>query len=88
MVPEIHIEDYSYPLSDDRIAKYPLEQRDASKLLHYKDGKIEEKVFRELPALLSEETLTETKNMIGRQAKIISVRERPEPRLKSFVWSR
>lgn len=57
MIPEIHIEDYSYPLSEERIAKYPLEQRDASKLLHYKEGKIEEKVFRDLPELLSADTL-------------------------------
>lgn len=69
MIPEIHIEDYSYPLSDDRIAKYPLEQRDASKLLHYKDGKIEEKVFRELPALLSEETL-----MVFNDTKVVPAR--------------
>lgn len=52
MIPEIHIEDYNYPLPDERIAKYPLEKRDATKLLHYKSGRIEERVFRELPDLL------------------------------------
>lgn len=52
MIPEIHIEDYNYPLPDERIAKYPLEKRDSTKLLHYKNGRIEERVFRELPDLL------------------------------------
>jgi S-adenosylmethionine:tRNA-ribosyltransferase-isomerase (queuine synthetase) len=54
MIPELHIEDYSYPLPDERIAKYPLPERDASKLLVYRDGQVCERVFRhlaeELPA--------------------------------------
>ena len=49
MIPEIHIEDYNYPLPDQRIAKYPLAERDASKLLIYQDGVVSESVFRELP---------------------------------------
>ena len=52
MVPEIHIEDYNYPLPDDRIAKYPLPQRDASRLLHYENGRIASYIFRDLPSLL------------------------------------
>ena len=54
MIPELHIEDYSYPLPDERIAKYPLPERDASKLLIYRDGSVRERIFRnlaeELPA--------------------------------------
>ncbi len=38
----IQIADFSYELTDERIAKYPLEERDASKLLVYKNGLIEE----------------------------------------------
>lgn len=54
MIPEIHIEDYNYPLPDERISKYPLPERDASKLLRYQDGDVSEYVFRELPELLPE----------------------------------
>ncbi len=54
MIPELHIEDYSYPLPDERIAKYPLPERDASKLLIYRDGQVRASIFRnlaqELPA--------------------------------------
>ena len=52
MIPEIRIEDYDYPLTDDRIAKYPLPQRDASKLLVYKEGVPIESVFKSLPDFL------------------------------------
>ena len=52
MIPEIHIEDYNYPLPEDRIAKYPLSERDSSKLLEYKSGNISEHIFRELPSLI------------------------------------
>ncbi|MBQ6015094.1 MAG: S-adenosylmethionine:tRNA ribosyltransferase-isomerase [Bacteroidales bacterium] len=52
MIPDIRIEDYNYPLTDERIAKYPLPQRDASKLLVYKDGIPSEHVFRSLPDFL------------------------------------
>jgi S-adenosylmethionine:tRNA ribosyltransferase-isomerase len=45
----IAIDDYNYELPDDRIAQYPLAQRDASKLLVYKNGTISDRVFRELP---------------------------------------
>ena len=52
MIPDIRIEDYNYPLTDDRIAKYPLPQRDSSKLLVYKNGIPVESVFKSLPDFL------------------------------------
>ena len=57
MIPEIHIEDYNYGLDADRIAKYPLPERDASQLLHYAGGKIGSYHFRDLPALLPADSL-------------------------------
>ena len=53
----LSIADFDYPLSDDRIAKYPLKERDHSKLLHYKEGAISEARFYNLPDLLPEESL-------------------------------
>ena len=49
MIPDIKIEDYTYVLPDERIAKYPLSERDSSKLLVYKDGACAETVFKNLP---------------------------------------
>lgn len=69
MIPEIHIEDYNYALDDSRIAKYPLPERDSSKLLHYKDGKVSEYVFRELPSLLPADSL-----MIFNDTKVVPAR--------------
>lgn len=42
---EILIEEYNYPLPDERIAKYPLVERDQSKLLVYRDGQVSEDCF-------------------------------------------
>ena len=42
---EIRISEYDYPLTDERIAKYPLAERDHSKLLVYRDGKVSEDLF-------------------------------------------
>ena len=41
----IHIKDYNYDLPDGRIAKYPVEQRDHSKLLIYNKGEVSEDMF-------------------------------------------
>ncbi len=55
-IPEnISIQDFNYNLPEDSIAKYPLEFRDTSKLLCYKKGAIETRVFSELPKILSDE---------------------------------
>ena len=69
MIPDIHIEDYNYPLPDERIAKYPLPQRDASKLLVYKDGTPSESVFRNLPEYLPEGAL-----MVFNDTKVVPAR--------------
>ena len=66
---QIQIEDYKYHLPDERIAKYPLEQRDQSKLLHYHGGEIQEYGFRSLPDLLPKGAL-----MIFNNTKVIYAR--------------
>ena len=45
----IRIEDYTYNLPDERIAKFPLAEREASKLLIYRGGRIEESRFASPP---------------------------------------
>ena len=69
MIPEIHIEDYHYPLEDERIAKYPLAERDSSKLLYYNKGIIQDYCFRDLPSLLPEGAL-----MIFNDTKVVPAR--------------
>jgi len=53
---ELCIEDYDYSLPDGRIAKYPLPDRDQSKLLIYRKGLITKEVFSRLPELLPAES--------------------------------
>ena len=69
MIPEIHIEDYNYGLEDSRIAKYPLPERDASKLLHYKNGVVSHTIFRNLPDLLPEGAM-----MVFNETKVVPAR--------------
>lgn len=69
MIPEIRIEDFNYPLSDERIAKYPLPERDSSKLLRYRDGDIEEHIFREIPELLPDDAI-----MVFNDTKVVPAR--------------
>ena len=44
----LRISDFSYLLADEKIAKYPLTERDASKLLLYRNGEIYDTIFRSL----------------------------------------
>lgn len=69
MIPDIHIKDYNYPLTDDRIAKYPLPERDGSKLLRYEDGKVDEYIFRDLPELLPPSSV-----MVFNDTKVVPAR--------------
>lgn len=52
MLPEILLADYQYDLPDERIARYPVEPRDSSKLQIYQDGKITHEHFYNLPDYL------------------------------------
>jgi S-adenosylmethionine:tRNA ribosyltransferase-isomerase len=54
---EIQIKNYTYNLPDGRIAKYPLQERDSSKLLIYKNGQIAEDIYSNLDQHLIPQTL-------------------------------
>ena len=58
----LSISDFNYPLPDERIAKYPLAERDQSKLLVYNNGSITEDVFRNLAAHLDADSVIVTNN--------------------------
>ena len=65
----IHISDYNYLLPDDKVAKFPKEQRDQSKLLVYQSGKIKEDIFYNLPKYLPKNSL-----MVFNNTKVIQAR--------------
>ena len=54
---QISITEFTYTLPDEKIAVFPLEERDASKLLLYQEGKIIDKQFRDLPNELNPKDL-------------------------------
>lgn len=68
-VKHIKIKDYNYPLTDVRIAKYPLSERDHSKLLIYDKGEIKEDVFYNIAEYLPKNAL-----MIFNNTKVIQAR--------------
>lgn len=70
-IQDIAIAEYDYPLPDERIAKYPLAQRDSSKLLIYDKGCISENVFSSLPEYIPGNAL-----MVFNNTKVIQARMR------------
>ena len=65
----IHISDYSYPLPDERIAKFPIARRDHSKLLIYNKGEVSSDVFYNLTQYLPKGAL-----MVFNNTKVIQAR--------------
>lgn len=65
----IHIKDYNYPLPEERIAKFPLAQRDKSKLLVYRHGDISQDTFCHLPEYLPKDAL-----MIFNNTRVVRAR--------------
>lgn len=65
----IKINDYNYSLPDDRIAKFPVPQRDRSKLLVYRKGDIKEDVFYKISDYLPSGAL-----MVFNNTKVIQAR--------------
>ena len=65
----IHISDFNYELSDERIAKFPLQQRDHSKLLIYQHGEVSDDVFLNLPNHLPKGAL-----MVFNNTRVIQAR--------------
>lgn len=68
---QIRIEEYDYPLPDERIAKFPLAKRDESKLLLYKDGQVSESVFKHIADYLPAGSLLVYNNTRVIQARLL-----------------
>ncbi len=68
-VKDISIEEYDYPLPEDRIAKYPLPERDASKLLVLKDNAIQASQFKYIGDFLPKGAL-----LVFNETKVIRAR--------------
>lgn len=69
MEPKIKISDYTYNLPEERIAKYPLEKRDNSKLLLYDKGVVTEDIFYNIASYLPENSL-----MVFNNTKVVPAR--------------
>lgn len=65
----ISINDFTYELPADKIAVYPLEQRDQSKLLIYKKGEIKKDIYKNIAGHLAENSL-----LIFNNTKVIPAR--------------
>lgn len=66
---QIHISDYNYDLPDERIAKFPIAERDHSKLLIYRHGDVTDDHFYNLPQYLPAGAL-----MVFNNTKVIQAR--------------
>lgn len=66
---ELAIADFDYPLPDGRIARFPLEERDASKLLVYRDHHITETTYRSIADYLPEGAV-----MVFNDTKVVQAR--------------
>lgn len=54
---DLSIQDFTYDLPPERIAAHPLADRDGSRLLQYREGRITDHYFRDLPGMLPEGAL-------------------------------
>ena len=68
---QITIDTYNYPLPDERIARHPLAQRDACKLLVSDGTSIADHIFSELPALLPSDAM-----LVYNNTRVINARLR------------
>jgi S-adenosylmethionine:tRNA ribosyltransferase-isomerase len=68
-IPKVDIEAHSYLLPAGRIAQNPLEARDMSKILVYKNGIIREALFKDLPVFIPEKS-----HLIYNQTRVVHAR--------------
>lgn len=69
MLPQVNMIDFAYDLPESKIAQHPLAERDAGKLLVYRDGKIIDNTYRNLSQFIPEGAL-----LIFNNSKVIPAR--------------
>lgn len=70
-IQNIRIEDFNYPLPDERIAKHPLAEREMCKLLTWNRGEIGETLFKDIPELLPADSM-----LVYNNTRVINARLR------------
>jgi len=68
-IPEISVQEFTYSLPEERIARYPLKERDRSKLLVWENGKITDSEFRDIAEFIPGESL-----LVFNNTKVIRAR--------------
>lgn len=68
-IPEIKISDYTYELPSDKIAQFPLKERDSSRILIYNKGEISRDIFRNISELIPKDSL-----LIFNKTRVINAR--------------
>ncbi len=68
-VANIRIADFDYPLPEEKIAKYPVEPRDSSKLLVFRKGAVSGDIYENLPSYLPDESL-----LVFNQTRVVQAR--------------
>jgi S-adenosylmethionine:tRNA ribosyltransferase-isomerase len=71
----IRIEDFTYDLPDNRIARYPLKERDSSRLLVWNGSVITDRVFSDLPGLINPGSLMVFNNTRVIRARLLFKKE-------------
>lgn len=72
MVKDLRIDDFDYELPEERIARYPLAERDSCKLLlRMPDGTLSQHIFTDLPSLLPPDSM-----LVYNNTRVINARLR------------
>lgn len=69
LLQQVNMKDFAYDLPESKIAQHPLPERDASKLLIYRDGKIKDDIYRNVYQYIPEQSL-----LIFNNSKVIPAR--------------
>ena len=65
----LSVQDFTYDLPEEKIARYPLQERDSSRLLIYKNGAISEDIYRHIDQHLPSNSL-----LIFNNTKVVEAR--------------